>query len=49
MSQLYCKTCMYWDEYSWVCCNGESPYCADFTEPDGGCEHWEQKEQKDGN
>lgn len=42
----YCKTCMSWDEYSWVCCNGASPYCADFTEPGGGCQYWKLKEQK---
>lgn len=48
MSVPYCKTCSYWDEYSEVCFNAASPYCADFTEPGGGCQYWKQKEPENG-
>lgn len=35
------------DDFTWVCFNGDSEYCADFTEPECCCEFWEGKE--DGN
>lgn len=28
-----------------VCFNGDSPHCADFTEPDQRCREWERKEE----
>lgn len=36
-----CKTCEYWEPFNGVCCNGESEYCADFT--DDGCPQWTAK------
>lgn len=38
-----CKWCMWHDEFSWVCSNGRSPYCADFTDEDCTCEYWERE------
>ena len=34
-----CDTCRWWEPYCGVCCNGDSPHCADFW--DDGCEEWE--------
>lgn len=36
-----CKTCKKHDDFTWVCFNGDSEHCADFTEPDCVCEFWE--------
>ena len=36
---MSCDTCRWWEPYSAVCCNGDSPHCADFW--DDGCEEWE--------
>lgn len=41
MENKKCKTCKWHDDWSAVCCNGESPHCADFTDPDCCCERWE--------
>ena len=35
-----CATCEWYEDYQGVCCNGDSPYCADFTEPEDCCEEW---------
>ena len=40
-----CDTCRWWEPYNGVCCNGDSPHCADFW--DDGCEEWEQKEMEE--
>ena len=42
-----CKTCDWYEDYQGVCFNGDSPYCADFTEPDDCCEEWEGRKFKD--
>ena len=34
-----CDTCQWWDDG--VCCNGDSPNRADFTDPEDCCECWE--------
>lgn len=36
-----CGSCRWHDDFSWVCCNGDSPYCADFTDDDDTCDQWE--------
>lgn len=36
-----CATCAWYEEYQGVCFNGDSPNCADFTEPEDVCECWE--------
>lgn len=38
-----CATCAWYEDYQGVCFNGESPHCADFTDPEGVCEEWEEK------
>ena len=41
-----CKTCKKHDDFTWVCFNGDSEHCADFTEPDCVCEFWEDVENE---
>lgn len=36
-----CTTCKWWEPFNSVCCNADSPYCADFW--DDGCDEWEDK------
>ena len=40
-----CSTCRWYAEFEGVCCNGDSPHCADFTEPEDGCECWEGRDE----
>ena len=42
-----CKTCYWHEDYNWVCFNGLSPHCADFTQPEDSCEEWEGKSDID--
>ena len=35
-----CGACRWYEDFQGVCLNGDSPNCADFTEPEDGCEHW---------
>lgn len=39
-----CATCAWYEAFQGVCFNGDSPHCADFTEPDQRCREWERKE-----
>lgn len=39
-----CATCAWYEDYQGVCCNEDSPHCADFTEPEQFCGEWERKE-----
>ena len=39
-----CATCAWYEDFQGVCCNGDSPHRADFTEPDQRCREWERKE-----
>lgn len=46
-TERVCRTCDFWEEWNGVCFNGNSQYCADFTEPDGSCpEHQERKDEE---
>ena len=36
-----CATCDWYEPYNGVCCNGDSPHRADFTDPEDGCDKWE--------
>ena len=39
-----CATCKWLsDEFTAVCCNGDSDHRADFMNGDDTCEHWEGK------
>ena len=42
-----CSTCNWWEAFNGVCFNGDSEFCADFTEPENNCECWEEKKQDD--
>lgn len=39
-----CATCAWYEDFQGVCFNGDSPHCADFTEPEQRCGKWEKKE-----
>lgn len=41
MEEKCCKNCRKHDDFTWACFNGDSEYCADFTEPECCCEYWE--------
>ena len=45
-----CATCHWYEDHQGVCCNGDSPHRADFTEPEEGCECWEgrNEDEQDG-
>ena len=38
-----CKRCKWHDQFSGVCCNGDSEYRTDFTDDDFSCECYEKK------
>lgn len=38
-----CGSCRWHDDFTWACFNGDSPNCADFTDPEDSCECWEPK------
>lgn len=40
-----CVGCKWHEEWTWACCNGNSPYCADFV--NCGCPLYEEKEKTD--
>jgi len=43
-----CKTCKHHDsDFSWVCTNPDSSYCADFTDNDDWCSHYEADEDEE--
>ena len=44
MKEKCCKNCRKHDDFTWVCFNGDSKYCADFTEPECCCEFCEGKD-----
>lgn len=39
-----CATCAWYEDFQGVCFNGDSPLCADFTEPEDACEEWRKKD-----
>ena len=43
-----CSTCAWYEDFQGVCFNGDSPHCADFTEPDQRCGEWKRKEENNG-
>lgn len=45
MENVCCETCAWHDNFSWVCSNGLSEACADFTYPEDFCIYWEEKEE----
>lgn len=41
MMKKVCATCHWYEKFQGVCFNGESPNCADFTDPGQSCPGWE--------
>ena len=39
-----CEGCKFWDSFSWACCNGNSPYRADFVNE--GCDFKEEEKMQ---
>lgn len=46
MKSKCCVGCKWHEEWTWACCNGDSPYCADFV--NCGCPLYEEKEKEGG-
>lgn len=46
MMKPICKNCKYHDSYSWVCVCADSSYCADFTDNEDWCSHFEAAEEE---
>lgn len=46
-TEKVCGTCEYHDEFSWACCNGYSPYVAEFMDDRSNCGYWREKEEKE--
>lgn len=40
---MSCEGCKWWDEFTWVCSNGESEHVADYTNE--GCKEKECQDQ----
>lgn len=36
-----CYTCKWYEDFTGVCFNGDSPNCADFMDAYDNCEEWE--------
>lgn len=41
-TEKVCGTCQYHDEFSWACCNGYSPYVAEFMDDRSNCGYWRE-------
>ena len=41
-----CCTCRWHEGYTWICFNGESPNCANMTDPEDTCECWEVRTEE---
>lgn len=39
-----CKNCRWYEDFLGVCFNGDSLWCADFTDPDFCCAVYKEKE-----
>ena len=44
---MTCEGCRWWDDFSWVCANGESLNCADFVNE--GCVYYESDKRERNN
>lgn len=40
---MKCENCKWYEPFQGVCFNGDSPACADFTDPGDVCAGWEGK------
>lgn len=41
---MKCANCKYWDDFTGVCCNGDSDERTDFTDKDFSCKWHEYQE-----
>jgi hypothetical protein len=41
-----CKKCKFHDDFTGACCNGYSEHCADFTDDEDSCRHFENNTKK---
>lgn len=41
-----CGNCKWHEGFNWVCFNGDAEDCADYTDPQHSCPHWERKDSK---
>lgn len=46
IKEQVCEFCKWHDDFSWVCFNGDSENCADFTDNENSCAEWESREDK---
>lgn len=42
-----CQTCKWYEDFTGVCFNGDSPNCADFMDAYDSCEEWEEQDETD--
>jgi hypothetical protein len=42
-----CRHCRWHEEFTWACFNGDSEYCADFTNDEDSCPCWEARKEDD--
>lgn len=43
-----CSSCRWYEDFNGVCFNGDSEFCADFTESEDCCECWEERNESNG-
>lgn len=46
MGDRCCGNCHYLDEFSWICCNGDSLHVAETVFPEGSCCEWESEDEE---
>lgn len=46
IKEMECLNCKWHEAFSWACFNGDSPYVADFTNPEMVCDVWEKREDE---
>ena len=45
-SNKTCEKRRFHDDFSGACCNGNSEHCADFTDAEDSCKHFENNTKK---
>ncbi len=46
MDNKNCNTCIWHDNFTGICFNGDSEWRADFTDDDYYCKYWKYKENE---
>lgn len=47
--RVRCRDCKYHDDFTWVCCNGDSDMCAEATNDNYWCRHGELENANNSN